>query len=99
MNEYRLRLEKNEQKIVTLDQKLRSDEKNEGFSPKQTEELNKILTLVEKSGNREEHRRNTKMIEELRQNILELHGRIGELSSKKENFSLSIIPKECNHEK
>ena len=93
MNEYRLRLEKNEQKIVTLDQKFRSDEKNEGFTPKQTEELNKILTLVEKSGNREEHRRNTKMIEELRQNILELHGRIGELSSKKENFSLSIIPK------
>ena len=39
------------------------------------------------------------MIEELRQNILELHGKIGELSNKKDNFSFSIIPKECNHDK
>ena len=37
------------------------------------EELNRILALVEKAGNREDYKITTRMIEELRSNILELH--------------------------
>jgi predicted amino acid-binding ACT domain protein len=39
------------------------------------------------------------MIEELRQNILEIHGKLNEISTKRDSFSLSILPKECNHDK
>ena len=92
-------MQKNQHKLDMFNENMKKDMKNSGFTPQQTQELNNILTLVEKAGNRQEHKRNTKMIEELRQNILELHGKIGELSNKKDNFSLSIIPKECNHDK
>ena len=99
MEKFNKRLEKNEQNTSKIEEKVQKGDNKDGFTPKQTAELNDILTLIEKSSNREEHRRNTKMIEELRKNILEIHGRINESMSKKDLFSLPPVPKECKHDK
>ena len=46
------RLDKNESKLSMFNENLQKDMKTSGFTPQQTEELNNILTLVEKAGNR-----------------------------------------------
>lgn len=57
------RLNKNEQKISHIDKKLSNNERSGCFSNEQTQELNRIISLVEKAGSREDHKRTAKMIE------------------------------------
>ena len=45
------------------------------------EEINKILNLVEKADSREQQKKTYKMVEQLRQNILELHESLADVKS------------------
>lgn len=53
MGKFNDRLTKYESKVKYIDHQMKKEEKKtSGFTPEQTQELNKILALVEKSGNR-----------------------------------------------
>lgn len=45
------------------------------------EEIGKILSLVEKAEQRDDYKRAIRMIDELRGNILDLHGQIKQMQS------------------
>jgi glycerol-3-phosphate cytidylyltransferase-like family protein len=72
-----------EERLDRLEKSCKKNEENSAnvFSSPQMEEINKILSLVEKSEQRDDYRKTIKMIEELRVNILDLHSEVKNLES------------------
>jgi adenylate kinase len=75
------RVAQQEERVAKAEERLERAEKSAAFSSPQMEEISKILSLVEKSEQRDDYKRAIRMIDELRGNILDLHTQIKQVQT------------------